>query len=224
MAESIKNRVSRLISAGAHALVGKLEQAQAQPVLEQFVRDVDKVADEIRAELGKTASNRHLTQQQYAALNNEYDRITQSLSATAEDGNEEILHAAISRQLDIEAQLPVLENALGELTQQEKELSSYVDALMGKQREMREAITQMERAKQQSQAPVVDGVRNKSAKVEQKVERLTRAFDDVYQKNTGETVLEKQANMAQAGKIKTLHELAREKEIANRIQALKQKK
>jgi phage shock protein A len=46
----------------------------------------------------------------------------------------------VARQLDIEAQIPVLETTLADLARQEQELQGFTAALLAKRREMQEAL------------------------------------------------------------------------------------
>jgi phage shock protein A len=132
MADSLRVRVARVIAGGAHALIDKIEDAAPVAMLEQSVREVDAIIDEVRAELGLIAANRHLAQQQHLSLNREHEQLAASISTALNESRDDLAKTAISRQLDIEAQLPILETSLAELGGREKEMSGFVDALLGK--------------------------------------------------------------------------------------------
>jgi phage shock protein A len=220
MADSLRIRVARVIAGGAHALIDKIEDAAPVAMLEQAVREVEQVADEVRSELGRTVANRHLAQQQHANLNKEHDALSGAINAALVASNEALAKPAISRQIDIEAQLPVLESSLAELTQQEKELSGYVDALMGKQREMETAIRDFEASRKSAEAAAMRTGSSASA-TGAKLNAAQSAFDRVYQRQTGLDVTTRGATLAQAAKLKELSELVRENKINERLAALK---
>ncbi|MDR2838841.1 MAG: PspA/IM30 family protein, partial [Azonexus sp.] len=152
MTDSLRTRVARLIAGGAHALMDRMEDAAPVAVLEQAAREVDQLTDEVRAELGKVTANRHLAQQQHLNLNREHEELHAAIEAALAAGKEDLARAAVARQLDIEAQLPVLETSLAERSQKETELSGYVDALMSKRREMDAAIRDFEASRRQAEA------------------------------------------------------------------------
>jgi phage shock protein A len=223
MADSLRIRVARVISGGAHALIDKIEDIAPIAMLEQSVREVDQVTDEVRAELGRTVANRHLAQQQHSNLNKEHDQLGQAINTALAAGNEELAKPAISRQIDIEAQLPVLEASLAELNQQEKELTGYVDALMGKKREMEQAICDFEASRKSAEAAALRSGSNASD-AGAKLASAQSAFDRVYQRQTGLDAVGRGATLEQAAKIKELNDLVRQNKINERLAALKTSK
>ena len=220
MSETLRQRVSRTIAGGAHALLDKIEEVAPVAMLEQSVREVDGITDEVRTELGKTVANRHLAQQQHLNLNREHEQLGGSIDHALQNGREDLAKPAIARQIDIEAQLPVLEASLVDLTAQEKELSGFVDALMGKRREMQTAIGDFERSRQAALAPSATNGRT-AAPINARLDAAQSAFDRTYQRQTGLDVTGRGAAMDQAAKLKELRDLVRENKINERLAALK---
>ena len=122
MSDTLRQRVSRVIAGGAHALLDKIEDAAPVAMLEQSVREVESIADEVRSELGRTVANRHLAQQQHLHLNREHEQLGASIEQALQSGREDLAKPAIARQIDIEAQLPVLESSLAELARDREAL------------------------------------------------------------------------------------------------------
>jgi len=220
MADSLRIRVARVISGGAHALVDRIEDMAPVAMLEQSVREVDQVVDEVRGELGRTVANRHLAQQQHSNLNKEHDRLAQGITAALQAGNEDLAKPAISRQIDIEAQLPVLEASLAELGQQETELTGYVDALMGKKREMEQAIRDFEASRKSAEAAALRAG-SPASSAGAKLASAQSAFDRVYQRQTGLDAAGRGATLEQAAKIRELNDLVRQNKINERLAMLK---
>ncbi len=52
MKESITGRVGRIVSSSVNALVDAIENVAPAMVMEEAIREVDAVLDEVRAELG----------------------------------------------------------------------------------------------------------------------------------------------------------------------------
>ena len=220
MADTLRQRVSRVIAGGAHALLDKIEDAAPVAMLEQSVREVESIADEVRFELGRTVANRHLAQQQHLNLNKEHEQLGSSISEALANTREDLAKPAIARQIDIEAQLPVLESSLGDLAFQEKELTGFVDALMGKKREMQTAIREFEQSRKLADSTAVRGT-SASTPVGGKLQAAQSAFDRTYQRQTGLDAASRGASLEQAAKIKELGDLVRENKINERLAALK---
>jgi phage shock protein A len=220
MSDTLRQRVSRTIAGGAHALLDKIEDAAPAAMLEQAAREVDGIADEVRTELGRTLANRHLAQQQHLTLNKEHERLGEAIEQALHSGREDLAKSAIARQIDIEAQLPVLETNLAELASQEKELSGFVDALMGKHREMQSAISDLEKSRHMTAGgqPASQGG---SMLVAAKLQAAQSAFDRTYQRQTGLDTAGRGATLEQAAQLKELGDLVRENKITERLAALK---
>jgi phage shock protein A len=222
MSDTLRQRVSRVIAGGAHALLDKIEDAAPVAMLEQSVREVETIADEVRSELGRTVANRHLAQQQHLHLNKEHEQLGAAIEQALQSGREDLAKPAIARQIDIEAQLPVLESSLAELVSEEKELGGFVDALMGKKREMQQAITDFEKSREAA-ASLGNGTGRGAKPLEAKLQSAQSAFDRTYQRQTGLDAAGRGASLEQTAKLKELGDLVRENKINERLAALKTK-
>ncbi len=220
MADSLRTRVARVIAGSAHLLLDKIEDASPVAVLEQSARELDQLTEDVRVELGRAVANRHLTQLQHLHLNQEHDNLSASLGAALAVSRDDLAKPAIARQLDIEAQLPILESSLGELTQNEKELASYVEALMGKKREMEQAIGDFEASRRTAKSTAAAGPRANSS-VGARLDAVQDAFDRTYHRQTGLKPVANNATLAQATKLRELNELVRDNKVNERLAALK---
>jgi len=218
MADSLKTRVGRVIAGGVHALLDRLEDQAPEAVMEQALRDADSVVDDVRHELGIVAANRHLSQQQHASLNGQHARLAEQIDQAMAQGRDELVRAAVARQLDIEAQLPVLENTLSEHVLQERELQGFVAALLAKKREMADALSEFRKSRA---AAVLASSSDAGAGAEQRIGAVTDAFDRLYERQTGLTATTRSGNLQQAAQLKELDELVRDNKIAERIAQLK---
>ncbi|MDR2214957.1 MAG: PspA/IM30 family protein [Nevskiaceae bacterium] len=218
MTDSLGTRVARLIAGGAHALVDRMEDVAPVAVLEQAAREVDQLTDEVRAELGTVTANRHLAQQQHLNLNREHEQLHASIEAALAAGKDDLARTAIARQIDIEAQLPVLEASLTERLTKEKELTGYVDALLSKRREMDTAIRDFEASRHQAAAPSLEGA---TSPVAQRLQDAQAAFDRTHQRHTGLDAMGRQASVEQTAKLRELGKLVRDNKINERLAALK---
>lgn len=224
MTDSLKTRVGRIIAGGVHALIDTIENQAPEAVMEQSIREADGVIDDVRHELGILSANRHLSQQQHASLNGQHAKLAEQIEEALTQGREDLVRAAVARQLDIEAQLPVLETTLGEQTRQEGELQGYIAALQAKKREMETAVAEFRKSRAASAAsPAAAGAvpGAASASAERRMEKVAGAFDRVYERQTGLAGTARGTTLQQAAQLKELDDLARDNKIAERLAKLK---
>lgn len=221
MADSLKTRVGRIIAGSAHALVDHLENHAPLAVMEQSLREADAVIGEVRHELGRTSANRHLAQQQHANLNGQHGKLAEQIDQALASGREDLARAAVARQLDIEAQIPVLETTLADLTRQENELTGYVAALLAKQREMADALEAFRKSRATAAEAAPASPPGGAGTAQQRMDAVTGAFDRMYARQTGLSGTDRSHTLEQAAKLKELDDLVRDNKIAERMARLK---
>ncbi|WP_292932849.1 PspA/IM30 family protein [Noviherbaspirillum sp.] len=219
MADSLRNRVSQIIVGSIHALLDKIEDQAPESVMEQAIRKVDAVIDEVRQELGVVTANRHLAQRQHAELNRRHLELTASAEEAIGLRREDLARAAVTRQLDVEAQIPVVEGSLQDLTHQEKELSGYVDALLGKKHEMEEQLSSFRasRARASSATGITPGTNNSRIRVDD----ASASFGKVFERQTGMSAGNHRLSVEQAAKLKELDDLVHNKKVEERLAQIK---
>lgn len=220
MADTLKTRVGRVIAGSVHALLDKIEDQAPEAMMEQSIREADSVIDEVRHELGLLSANRHLSQQQHATLNGHHATLAAQIDEALAQGREDLVRAAVARQLDIEAQLPVLETTLGEQTRQEAELQGFVAALLAKRREMETALAEFRRSRAAAAGPGGGGGAAPNT-AEHRMDKVTGAFDRLYERQTGLTGTARSVGLQQAAQLKELDDLVRNNKIAERLAQLK---
>jgi len=217
MPDSLKTRVGRVIAGGIHALIDHLENQAPDAVMEQSVREADAVIDEVRHELGVVSANRHLAQQQHAHLNRQHETLAAQIEQALAQGREDLARAAVARQLDIEAQIPVLETTLADHARQEAELQGYVAALLAKKRDMQEALAEFRKSRGAAAATAP----SPASPAGQRLDAVTSAFDRLYQRQTGLSGTARGGSPQQAAQLKELDDLVRENKIAERLAQIK---
>ncbi len=221
MADSLKARVGRMIAGGMHALIDHIEDQSPSVAMEQIIREAEGVIDEVRQELGQTSANRHLAQQQHAKLNSQHSALLEQIDAAMNQGREDLARAAVARQLDIEAQIPVLESTLADFARQEAELQGYVAALLAKKREMEDALQAFRSSRAAAQsATLTQGIAS-SRSAEHRMDNITGSFDRIHERQTGLSGTDQKLVLKQAAQLRELDELVRENKIAERMAQLK---
>lgn len=224
MSESLKSRVGRVIAGGVHALLDRIEDQAPEAMMEQSIREADAVVDDVRHELGLVSANRHLSQQQHASLNGQHAKLAAQIEEALGSGREDLARAAVARQLDIEAQLPVLETTLAEFTRQEGELQGFVAALLAKKREMQESLSEFRKSRAAASATVSASAGPAGSSAEHRIGSVTGAFDRIYERQTGLSGTARGHTLQQAAQLKELDDLVRDNKIAERMAQLKANK
>lgn len=173
MADSLRARVGRIVSGGAHALIDALEEVMPDALGQQALREVDQAVDEVRAELGRAIAARHLAAKRLTEQSSRHDDLSAQIELALSQDREDLVRAALEHQLDIEAQVPVLETAVADAAQRQAELEGYLAALQATRREMAEDLTDLSAARAKAPKPPTDAELAQGAKLSE-LERLTR--------------------------------------------------
>ena len=219
MSENLTNRVGRIIAGSFHALVDAVENAAPESVMEQAVREIDAVIADVRADLGAVEAQRHLAGKRLSEDSARHDTLSEQARLGLEHGREDLAAAAVERQLDIEAQIPVLESRLAGLADDKARLEGYVTALQAKKREMQEALSDYRRWRTQPSVTEEDsGAGNGTAQL--RADRASDAFDRIFQRQTGLKATSGIADKT-AAQLAELEELSRQNRIQERLAQLK---
>lgn len=217
MKESLTNRVGRLISGSFNALVSAMEDAAPEIVMEEAMREIDSAIDEVRVELGRQTATRHLANQRLEKEQTQFIKLQEQVDTAVQAGRDDLAKVGIARQLDIEAQLPVLRQAVSEAENKEQELEAFIKALQAKKREMQEELRQLREAQNQASQTVPHAESNQ---VNAKVARAESTFSRLMEKHSG---LVSGSSTGDAAKLAELEELARQNRIKERLAAIKAK-
>lgn len=229
MSETLKHRVGRIMTGGLHAWLDRLEDQVPEAVMEQSIREAESVVDEVRHELGCVAARRHLAQQQHAHLNAQHSALSEQIETALTQSRDDLARAAVARQVDIEAQLPVLEATLADQLRQETELQSYVTAVLAKQREMRDALTRFRATRADASGSMSmmaaggmgQGSGRSAQAIEQRMAAASDAFDRLHARQTGIAGTTTGASLSHAAQLRELENLVRDHKITERLAQLK---
>lgn len=221
MSETLKARVGQVIAGHLHALLDQLEGQAPEAMMAQSLRDADRVIDEVRQSLGQVSANRHLAQRQHAALNSQHVTLAAQIDHALANDRDDLAQAGIARQLDIEAQLPVLESTLADCSRQEAELQRFVTALQAKKREMQTALSEYARSRTAVESSTGPQSVAASSPLVQTIDRVSSAFDRIYQRQTGLSATTHASSLLQATPLKVLDDMIRDNQIAERMAQLK---
>ena len=219
MTERLTNRVGRIISGSINAIVNAVEDAAPTVVMEQAIREIDKAVDEVRSELGKVIASKHLANKRLSEKNTRHEVLSEKIEVALTNERDDLAEAAVSNQLDIEAQIPILEHTITECGENERELESYIVALQAKKREMKDELKVYREAMNSSSIDnLSDSNTSRQGKINKSVDNATSAFDRILEKQTGLGSLETSHD---AAKMAELEQLTRENRVKERLTAIK---
>ena len=222
MAESLISRVKRIISGGANAFVTALEDAAPRVVMQEAIEEVDRTYDDLRAELGRLVAQKHLANKELLAKNARHEELGQQLETALAEGREDLAEVAVAKQLDIEAQIPVLESNLVDLGDSEKELENLMAALKAKKREMEDDLVSFEQSQKDAETTTLEvgGGHSTSIETARSVENATASFERAFKNATGQQL---DRDGLDASALQELESLARKNRIKERLEAAKSK-
>lgn len=223
MSESLSSRVGRIISGSFHALIDAVENAAPESVMEQAIREIESAIADVRTDLGKVEAQRHLSAKRLAEEGSRHEQLSDQAQLALKEGRDDLASAAVERQIDIEAQLPVLESRLTELAEDKSRLEGYISALLAKKREMREALSDYRKAaEQKSSSASASGSASAKDSSQSRVDKATDAFERIFQRQMGISGTSGASNK-NAAQLAELEELARRNRIQERLAEIKAK-
>jgi len=224
--DTIASRVTRVIGGSVHAILDAVENAAPEAAMAQAIREVDQAIDEVRAELGRIEAVKHLANSSLNKLNTQNETLAGQIEIAMSKGDDVLARAGIAKQVDIEDQIPVLQQSLQDAIGRGKELEGYIAALLAKKREMSSALRDFLAARAAAQSPAAASASNGPAQSSThgstlgKVERAGSAFDRVLARQTGLAGVTSPLN-PDASKLQELQDMARTHRIDERLAALK---
>ena len=150
MSESMTRRVGRLISGSINAVIDAAENVSPVIVMQESIREVDQAITEVRLELGKVIVEQHITQERLKNEENKHQLLQGQIAVALDEDREDLAEVAISKQMDIEAQLPILKQTLQDAQTHEKEMEGFIAALQAKKREMQEELERFKKISTES--------------------------------------------------------------------------
>ena len=176
MAESIFARVSRLLSATVEDTVDRMEQAGGDAVMREAIREADRAIDQVKADLETTVARRLQAARQQKMFTERVEDLTAKAKFALGQGREDLAEAALSRQIDFEAQAKGLDAVQQQARQEEQRLEDGLAALDARKRQMEDAL-QAYLISHREAALGGDGPTRPARSAEKKVDAAEQAFD-----------------------------------------------
>ena len=111
-AESALARVGRLISGIAHVTIEKVEDKNKVAVVQQALLEIQQAEEMALAELRKARAEEYRITSRRTEIDRELTTLTAKIETALGEARDDLAKSGIARQLDLEAQLGVLGQAL----------------------------------------------------------------------------------------------------------------
>jgi phage shock protein A len=193
--------------------------------MQRAVGEVDGVIEEVRFDLGRLVAKKYRAEKRLAEANRQHSDLQRQIEAAVTAEQEGLAETSIARQLDIETQLPVLEAAIDDYGEREKELEGYIGALLAKRREM--LAEWARRRESDTEAPM--GAGETSARTPGDADpdiqgRLFKAESDFGRALESPSHLTgRQNDLGTASRLVELDEMVRKVEIEERLNQVRKK-
>jgi phage shock protein A len=220
MSENLVLRVKRLVSGSANGLVDALENAAPEMVMREAIRELDQAIDDVREELGRATASRYQSNRRLAMTKAKHEELTGKARLAVDQGRDDLAEAAIARQLDFEAQMPVLETAINDAAAKQQDLEGYLAALGGRRREMEADLAAFLAAQQAQDTDAATGSAGVAGAVERRAERAQNAFDRALNGGSGTPGMTTSDRETMA-KLAELEKVVRRNSVAERLAAVK---
>jgi phage shock protein A len=216
MKNTLFRRISKIVSANVNSILDTIENTNPEAVMKQAIQEVEDVIEDVRVELREAVASKYLANKQLLQKNNSLEELAGQIEIALKEDREDLAEAAISKQLDIEDQLPILEKTLHDCQEEEKELEGYLNALKSKVKEMNHDLNMLNAVNDE-----VESSSSKNSDVEMRVVRAESSFDQVFQTASELKGVNGRTGIKQEGQLQELEALERQNRIKERMQRYK---
>jgi phage shock protein A len=221
MAESIFLRVRRLCSARIEDTVDRMETEGGDAVMREAIREVDRAIDEIRSQQSAAMARRLQAAKQQAMVEGKIAELGNKARFAVDSGRDDLAEAALTRQVDFEAELEKLKKTQGSTAEEEAKLEDSLASLRSRKVQMEDAL----RAFGEAQAEAAMGG-DKGFQVQQGIERKVEQAEAAFDRAMGGAggVGFTRADADTINKVSELDQLAKGSSVKDRLAALKASK
>lgn len=225
MTESVTARVRRLLSGSVEDLVDRMERGSSETVMREAIREVERAIDEAKSAHGHALLKRQQALRHVTLATDKVADLRTKAAAAVQQGRDDLAEAAISRQLDLEAQVPLIQASVDEAAREAKDLEDCVAALSGRKREMEADLNAYRAAAQTAAAASGSSEGAANSKTSRATERTDRAHTAFQRAMSGTAGLAPGSSDPDVhAKLAELDRMQRQSTISERLAALKGQK
>ena len=221
MGETLINRVMRIVSGNIHDTIDAVETYQAETIMREALREIERTISEVKAETRKSNGNRLLAQKRQQMTDAKLDELSEKARIAISNNRDDLAEAALSRQLDLEAQIPVLKQAEETAEKNNDELNGFMQALIGRKSEMQSELDAFIEMRNEQNIGGVEGDGPNAVRLEDRADHAIEAFDRA-RKNGGGAAGYTSSDCDTVVQMNELNSIIRKKRISERLAELKQ--
>lgn len=222
-AETLSNRVIRLLSASAHSVLDNLEGRNPEAMMSHFIRELDDAIGEVAAALGRDEAAKHLAASSIARQNNEIETLAERIELAVKDDRDDAAKAGIAKQLDLEDTIAALHRSLDDASERADEHEKTLLGLRAKRREMESALQAYIASQAKATAAGTtagSGTASAAPRGRDKADRAEAGFNRAMSRATGVSGTVSSSD-ADASQLKALETMQRDHRIAERLARVK---
>ena len=220
MVESIFTRISRIVSATVEDSVDRLERAGGETVMREAIREADRAVDGVKAEREAVMARRLQAARQQSMFSQRIEALTSKARFAVDEGRDDLAEAALSQQIEFEAQVEALREAQAQAREEEARLDEGLAALRARRTQMADTLAAYVLAQREAQTGA--GPSRTETSAERKVDAAEQAFERAMA-GTGGCGLPR-TGADTMGRVAEIDVLQKRATIAERLAALKAQK
>jgi phage shock protein A len=220
MAESIFVRVGRLVSASIEDALDSMERAGGVRIMRESIREVERAIDDVRTGQEDAIARRLQAVRQQRLFRDKLVVLEEQAIFAIAEKRDDLAEAAVSRQIDHEAQAERLGPVATEAAEEADRLEHCLVALTARKAEMEEALAAFESAGREATLPNGDKAGPNIRRTVRKVERAEAAFERGMA-GAGGVVGISRSDAETVAKVAELSALQKRACVAERLAALK---
>lgn len=220
MTKPLMARVSAVVSASLTSLVEHMEDAAPERAMKSAIREIEGLEVEIRAELIKLKAQTATSRQQIKITKDKIVDLSERAKLALDEGRQDLAEVAMGRVVDLEAQLPSLQQVQTAAETKEADYTAQLAALSGRKADMERDLETYLRSRKEVDA---DNLKTKCDRAHARVQRADDAVDTfkrVFSNASGVARADEPDSETRA-KLGELEALVRTKKIEERLQAIR---
>lgn len=222
MTESIFVRVKRIVSGSIYDSVDAMERAGGASVMREAVREVERVADEVKSERDSATASRLQAVRLQSLYKERLTALQEKAEFAIEQDREDLAEAALLRQVEFEEQIEALAKTEEKAADEERHLEECLASLSMRKEQMGEELKAYEDS-QRDAGLRSDTEGTKEQKNDRRVERAEAAFDRAIT-GAGAKMGISRGDMENAAKVVEIDAMQKKSVIQERMEAIRKRK
>jgi phage shock protein A len=222
LTESVIKRVKRLVSGKIEDSIDTMERAGGTSVMREAIRETERAIEDVKSERDEATLKRLQAIRQQKLYTDRLESLTEKAQFALDEGREDLARAALSRQVEYEAQIENIQKAESRAVEEEREWEENLAQLEMRRARMQEELEAFE-VVQAEMGIDSDTNRHTKRDSERKIDRAEAAFNRAMSGAGGVAGVDR-LDIKTTQSLAELDTMRRDQIITDRLAALRQKK